>query len=123
MSTEVATGGSHSSSGLPIGGVTSQEKAAALSPVVRPRKGLFSQEKDGGLQASAVPPKRNDRIKISRRVNPSTLNFNLSAESYAGGRIGSKRIIFASRRVWRTLSRTRTAAVGPSNTGEKLQSW
>src|SRR5213083_2441191 len=57
MSTEVATGGSHSSSGLPIGGVTSQEKAAALSPVVRPRKGLFSQEKDGGLQASAVPAK------------------------------------------------------------------
>jgi hypothetical protein len=78
--------------------VTSQEKAAALSPVVRPRKGLFSQARDGGPQASGIPAQRNDRIKISRRVNPSTLNFNLSAESYAGGLIGSKRNIFASRR-------------------------
>jgi len=79
--------------------VTSQEKGAALSPVVRPRNGLFSREKDGGAQASGIPAKRNDRIKISRRVNPSTPNFNLSAESYAGGPIGSKRIIFASRRL------------------------
>src|SRR5215472_1886057 len=59
LSTLVATGGWHSSSGLPMGGVTSQENTAARSPV------------DSGVSLPEAPAGLGTVVVSSHEVAPS----------------------------------------------------